>query len=198
MCRMEFCPPTRVVTCLVWAAVLVVVLLLILVVGWSMFISVLPLWPPLAVAVITFRGLTRSRLPTRLILAIAGISVLAMAIDLPFGLPDYSLALREIGYTGSFGGALGFKVVDLPGLLWLSLPFCLLSGIAVGSVLASVRRLRSRARSELSPGRTGEQASGLAVTTSRGPEQSQLPPARSDAQGGDDSSLSSSREPAGL
>lgn len=143
-------------TCLVWAAVLVVVVWLILVVGWSMFLSALPLWPPLAVAVITYRGLTGSRLPTALNLIVAGISALALAVDLPFALSGYSLAMRDIGYTGSFGGALGFNVVDLPRLLWLSLPFCLLSGVAVGSTLASVRRLRSRANIERSPSRTGE------------------------------------------
>ncbi len=132
------------VTCLVWSAVLVVVALLILVVLWSMVIGALPLWPPVTVAVITFDVLRKLRLPRALTLVIAGIFTLGLAIDLPFGLADYGLAMRDIGYTGAFGGALGFNAVDLPRLLLLSLPFCLLSGAAVGSAVASLRRPRRR------------------------------------------------------
>jgi hypothetical protein len=129
------------VTCLVWAGVLVVVLLLLLVVGWSMVLAALPLWPPLLVAVIVFHFLTKLRMPTRVIVALAGIAVLAFVIDLPFGLPEYSLAMTQIGYTGALGGALSIGLADLPHLLWLSLPFCLLSGAAAGSGLAAVRSL---------------------------------------------------------
>ena len=131
------------VTCLVWAGVLVVVLLLILVVGWSMVVGALPIWPPVLVAAITYRLLTKLRVPRTVVLAIAGISTLALVVDLPFGLPGYSLAMREIGYTGALGGALGLNLADLPRLLCLSLPFCLLSGAAVGSGLAAVRGLRN-------------------------------------------------------
>ena len=131
------------VTCFVWAGILVVVLLLILVVGWAMLLGALPIWPPVVIAAITFNLLAKLRVPRTVVLAIAGISTLALIVDLPFGLPSYSVAMREIGYTGNFGGALGLNLADLPRLLWLSLPFCLLSGAAVGSGLAAVRGLRN-------------------------------------------------------
>jgi hypothetical protein len=134
------------VTCLVWAGVLVVVLLLLLVVGWSMVIGVLPLWPPVLVAAITFYLLKKVRLPGATLIVIAGASILAFAIDLPFGLPAYSLAMKEIGYTGAFGGAVGFGLVDLPRLLWLSLPFCLLGGVAAASGLAALPSLGEAVR----------------------------------------------------
>ena len=38
------------VTCLVWAAVLVMIALLVTVVLWSLVLAALPLWPPLLVA----------------------------------------------------------------------------------------------------------------------------------------------------
>jgi len=127
------------VTCLVWAGVLVVVLLLLLVVGWAMVLAALPVWPPLLVAVIVFYFLTKMRMPTRVRVVLAGIAVLAFVVDLPFALPAYSLAMAQMGYTGAFGGALSIGLADLPHLLWLSLPFCLLSGAAAGSGLAAVR-----------------------------------------------------------
>jgi hypothetical protein len=129
------------VTCLVWAGVFVIVLLLVLVVGWSIVLAALPLWPPLLVAVIAFYFLTKLRLPKRVALALAGISILAFVIGLPFAWPEYSLAMAQIGYTGAFGGAISIGLTDLPHLFWLSLPFCLLSGAAAGAGLAAVRSL---------------------------------------------------------
>lgn len=136
-------------TCLVWSGVLVLVLLLLLVVGWALVLAALPVWPPLLVAVIVFFLLDRLRLPTRRTVALAGIAVIAFVVDLPLGLPAYSLAMAQIGYTGAFGGAIGFGLADLPHLLWLSLPFSLLGGTAAGSGLAVVRSLR---RAEEGPG----------------------------------------------
>lgn len=158
------------VTCLVWAGVLVVVVLLILVVGWAMVIAALPFWPPLAVAFFTMYFLRKLRVPRRIILAIAGVSTLALAVDLPFGLANYSQAMRDIGYSGDFGGALGFNMADLPHLLWLSLPFCLLTGIAAGSALAATRRQRSRPRPKRNPSRSVEsdRSASLAARTRRG------------------------------
>lgn len=129
------------VTCLVWAGVLVLVLLLLLVVGLSLLLATLPLWPPLLVAVIVLFFLVRLRLAAWVKVSLAGTAVLALAIDLPSGLRGYSLALTQIGYTGALGSALAFGVADLPRLLWLSLPFCLLSGAAAGSGLAALRSL---------------------------------------------------------
>lgn len=134
------------VTCFVWAAVLVVVLLLLLVVGWSMALAALPLWPPLLIAIIVFSLLTRLRMPTRAQVALAAIVVPAFLIDLPFGLPAYARAMTQIGYTGAIGGALSIGLPNLPLLLWLSLPFCLLSGAAAGSGLAAFRSLGKSGR----------------------------------------------------
>ena len=131
------------VTCLVWAAVLVVVVLLILVVFWSMIVGAFPIWPPIAVAVVTFRILTRPRIPTAFVRLVAALSVLALAIDLPTAVPNYFLAMRELGYTGSFGSAIGAAPVDWVRLLDLGLPLCILGGAAIGSSLAAVRRPRT-------------------------------------------------------
>jgi len=143
------------VTCLVWAAVLVVVVLLILVVFWSMIVGAFPIWPPIAVAVVTFRILRRPRIPTPLVRLVATLSVLGLAIDLPTGVPNYFLAMRELGYTGSFGGALGAAPVDWVRLLDLGLPLCILAGTAIGSLLALGRRSRTHGsetwRSPLAP-----------------------------------------------
>ena len=100
------------VTCLVWAAVLVVLVLLILVVFWSMIVGAFPIWPPIAFGLVTFLILTRPRIPEALVRLIATLSVLGLAIDLPTGVPNYFLAMRELGYTGSFGSSLGAVPVD--------------------------------------------------------------------------------------
>lgn len=131
------------VTCLVWAAVLVVVSLLILVVFWSMIVGAFPIWPPIAFAVVTFLILTRPRIPTALVRLVAALSVLALAIDLPAGVPNYFRAMRELGYTGSFGGGLGAAPVDWVPLLDLGLPLCILAGTAIGSCVAAARRSRT-------------------------------------------------------
>jgi len=139
------------VTCLVWAAVLVVLVLLILVVFWSMIVGAFPLWPPIAFGLVTFHILTRPRIPEALVRLIATLSVLGLAIDLPTGVPNYFLAMRELGYTGSFGSSLGAVPVDWVRLLELGLPLCTLAGTAIGSLLALRRRSRNPLRPDLTP-----------------------------------------------
>lgn len=131
------------VTCLVWAAVLVVVVLLILVVFWSMIVGAFPIWPPIAFAVVTFLILTRPRIPTTLVRLVVTLSVLGLAIDLPTGVPNYFLAMRELGYTGSFGSAIGTAPLDWVRVLDHGLPLCSLAGTAIGSSVAAARRSRT-------------------------------------------------------
>jgi hypothetical protein len=143
------------VTCLVWAAVLVVVVLLVLIVLLSMIVGTFPIWPPIAFAVVTFFILMRRGIPAALVRLVAALSLLALAIDLPTGYSNYFLAMGELGYTGSFGSAFGAVPIDWARLLDLGLPLCILGGMALGSLLALGRRSQTRGgetwRSPLAP-----------------------------------------------
>ena len=131
------------VTCLVWAAVLVVVLLFATVALASVAIAAFPIWPPILAVALTAWLLVRWRPPRRARLTLAVASTLALAVGLPAVSHWYSLAMQEVGYSGSFGATLDFHSVDAGRWLALVAPFSVLTGLSVGSWLVAALGGRS-------------------------------------------------------